>query len=300
MSQEQTETLFQEEPAKSHDRREEMRLPSDFRLGSYLGEEALLKALPELEDFRKVAHWLAQRFWSEGIAGNMSLRLSKLTSHLQDQELPQPLHKEDLLRSYPKLAGQFLAITGTGSRMRELGLTLRGKLGIIRINDSGDGFESYWGARHPSSELPAHLGIHNMLVSQKPQYRAVVHTHPTTTVTLSHIPELRSSKALNQTLFRLHPETRILIPEGIVYLDFDVPGSYSLGELTARGLESSRLVVWAHHGVVSVGENLLRAFDWVELVEKAATIYWRSRAMGIQPAGIPEEGLKKTVEAFKN
>ena len=88
------------------------------------------------------------------------------------------------------------------------------------------------------------------------------------------------------------------MPEGIVYLDYDVPGSYTLGDRTAEALRTKHLVVWEHHGVVALGENLALAFDRVEIIEKAATIYHELRSMGVEPAGIRDEDMKRTREAF--
>jgi len=252
----------------------------------FFSEERILKLLPELGQFKKVAYWLAHRFWSEGIAGNMSLRLDTIPARLGEYDF-EPIHRQDLRKSYPNLAGRFLAITGTGRRMRDLGFNLKENVGIIRIVEEGGAFETLWGAKFPSSELPAHLGIHNMLVAEREELRAVVHTHPTRLVSLTHSRAFRSSEDFNTQLYRLHPEVGILMPEGINYLDFDVPGSYSLGDHTAEALQERRLVVWANHGVVSVGETLGRAFDWIEVMEKAAEIYWTVQAMGENPRGIP-------------
>jgi len=270
-----------------HGRGRKTTFPPDIELTSYLSEEKVVKQLPELEEFKKISYWLARRFWSEANAGNMSLRLDALSRYLEEQKL-ESIYQGRLSRSYPKLAGMLIAITGTGRRMRDTFFSLKENIGIIRIVEDGDSYETIWGCQKPTSELPSHLGIHNMLVSERKEHRAVLHTHPTTMVSLTHLPELQDSETLNSVLYSLHPETRMLMPEGIVYLDYDVPGSYSLGDRTAGALRTSRLAVWEHHGVVAVGESLDRAFDRVELIEKAAEIYWNIRAMGVEAEGIDE------------
>ena len=273
-------------------RRIESTFPPDLELTSYLSEEKVIKQLPELEEFKKISYWLARRFWSEANAGNMSLRLDALSRYLEEQKF-EPIYQGKLSRSYPNLTGMLIAITGTGRRMRDTFFSLKENIGIIRIVEDGDSYETIWGCQKPSSELPSHLGIHNMLASKRREQRAVLHTHPTTMVTLSHLPELQDSAKLNRALYKLHPETRILMPEGIVYLDYDVPGSYSLGDRTAEALRASRLVVWEHHGVVAIGESLTRAFDRVELIEKAAEIYWNIKAMGAEAGGIGDENMRR-------
>ena len=267
-----------------HGRRVGATFPPDFDLTSYLPEEKVIKQLPELEEFKKISYWLAHRFWSEANAGNMSLRLDALSAFLSGQKL-EPIYTKELTKSYPNLAGMLIAITGTRKRMRDTSLSLKETIGIVRIGEDGDVYETVWGSKEASTELPAHLGIHNMLVQERSEYRAVLHTHPTTIVSLTQLPNLQNSETLNSVLYNLHPETRMLMPEGIVYLDYDVPGSYSLGDRTAEALRTSRLVVWAYHGVVAIGESLDRAFDRVELIEKAAEIYWNIRAMGAEAGG---------------
>ncbi len=272
-------------------------IPQASPITSYMGEEKLLKMLPDLEEFKTISYWLAHRLWSEANAGNMSLRLDEFSEKFRDVTL-EPIHTGPLGREYPELDGILIAITGTTKRMRNTAFKLKGNIGIIRIVEHGTAYETIWGSHIPTSELPAHLGIHQYLVQHKPNLRGIVHTHPTKTIALTHLVSLQDSKAFNTTLYKLHPETWILIPEGICYLNYDIPGSLSLGERTARSLEQSSLIVWANHGVVAVGENLGKAFDRIEVIEKAAEIYWQLRAMGEWPAGIGDKDIERTKEAF--
>ncbi|HID71276.1 MAG TPA: rhamnulose-1-phosphate aldolase [Thermoplasmata archaeon] len=238
---------------------------------------------PFFEEFRKVAHWLSLRGWAEANAGNMSLRL-------HEKNIPSPLssiYKEELKRAYPHLKGKFLAITGARKRMRDIALgDFVENISIIRICENGKSYETYFGPEKPTSELPTHLEIHSKLVALGKKERAVVHTHPTKLVALSHTKAFSSAEGYLNILFKLHPETSILLAEGVAYLDYQLPGSYELGKKTAEAITTKKLVIWQHHGVVAIGESLSRSLDRIELLEKAAEIYFLVRAVGEEPKGI--------------
>ena len=93
---------------------------------------------------------------------------------------------------------------------------------------------------------------------------------------------------LHDVLFRMHPETAVFLPEGLEFIPFQVPGTDDLGDATADAFRKKKVVLWEKHGVVSAGEDLRRALDWIEILEKAADIYWRTggRAEGLKPGDV--------------
>jgi rhamnulose-1-phosphate aldolase len=54
------------------------------------------------------------------------------------------------------------------------------------------------------------------------------------------------------------------------------PGSPQLAAATGAALRTSRVVVWARHGVLVAADGPDEAFDLVHMVEKAASICLRA------------------------
>ncbi len=242
----------------------------------------------------RIAGWIYSKGWAEANAGNISVRVDRTDDIPIDpqgppRELPFPMRELD---------GARFLISGTGRRMREAAETPDQYVGLIRIVDGGTRYRLLWGAGPATSELPAHLGIHAMAARARPRIRAVIHTHPTDIIALSHLPDLQDEKALNDILFRLHPETRVHLPGRIARIPYNIPGSAELGLATAAALRFHDVVLWCLHGVVAVADRLDRALDRIEVLEKAAAIYIRARSTGARPVGMTDEQIEATLAAF--
>jgi len=254
-----------------------------------------IATLPEIKELQDVSCWLAQRGWAEAGSGNISYRLETVP----DIDItPEETIVKDMPFMAPQLRGTHLLITTSGSRMREMFSNVDENICLIRIGKLGKQYSILYGTKEMSSELPTHLMVHAMLMKHRPEFRAVLHTQPPRIIGLTHLPEFRESKRLVDILFRMHPETRVLFPEKIGVVSFHVPGSNELGQRTARLLKEHRLVIWNMHGVVSIGRNLAEALDHVELIEKAAEIYWTVRTMGVEPEGMTNEQISETLSFF--
>lgn len=246
---------------------------------------------PEVLRIMRVARWLADRGWAEANAGNMSVRLSEST-HLS--EGAKPSMEVSLRKPFPSLESQNFLITSTGSRARDIPANPENNLGLLKIIDKGDKYSCRWGTAPPTSEFPAHLAVHEMCMDKRPEIRAILHTHPPYLVAMSHMPEMQAAGALNKALRAMHPEVGILIPDGIMTMDYRIPGSVELGEATRDVLINCNLAVWPMHGVVSIAPDLDVALDQVEIVEKAARIYHLLRSTGCETAGLSDEQIARS------
>ena len=126
--------------------------------------------------------------------------------------------------------------------------------------------------------------------------RVVMHTHPTNTIAMSLIHSL-TERDFTRTLWQMQTESIVVFPEGVSVLPWMVCGTNDIGIATAEKLRTSRLCVWAAHGIYGVGRDLDEAFGLIETVEKAAQLYMLSVNAGIKN-GITDEQLKDLAAVF--
>lgn len=74
-------------------------------------------------------------------------------------------------------------------------------------------------------------------------------------------------------------------------------GTNEIGEATAEKMKTSRLVVWAQHGIYGAGKDLDETFGLIETAEKAAEIYMKIAHLPLKNT-ISDEALRKLVEHF--
>jgi len=251
--------------------------------------------VPELEELQRVAYWLAQRFWSEANAGNISVRLTDLPADITQREGGPPIQ---MPIAFPELSGQHFLVTGTGKRMRDIIQDLEGNIGLIRILPGGEAYTCLWGVSRVTSEFPAHSAIQQVLLAERPDHRAIVHTHPPGLAALTHLAQFEDAEALSDVLFRMHPETSYFLFRQLAYLPYRVPGSIELGRATAEVLRTCKATLWDKHGVVAIGETMSRALDWIEILEKAAQIYWLVASSGQQPVGLTDQQIEAMLKAY--
>ena len=255
----------------------------------------LIESIPELEDASQVCHWLASWKWSEAAGGNFSVRIDKLPENIHNFSGKTP---QSLPRAVPVLSGTYMLLTGKGARARDIASKVEEGVGLYWILQGGEEFVSLWGNNEPTSELHAHLAIHEMLLEVRPTHRAILHTHPANLIALTHIPEMRDASQLSDLLLRMQSEARIHLPQGLAYIHFNLPGSHALGETTSQALREANVALWHMHGAIATGESISQALDYLEIVDKAAQIYWRLVSSGIEPSGMTDEHLRLSLEHF--
>ena len=236
---------------------------------------------------------LWQKGWAEKNAGNISVNISEFIIEKENTNL---FHYFSLNKCYPILSGQYLLVTSTGSRMRDIIKNPEASACIIKVSDDGNGY--YLLSDHnidlkPTSELPTHLAIHELLIENGSKEKAIVHTHPNTLIALSHIVEYKNEANLNKLLWSMHSETYMMLPRGAGFISYSTPGSDELASKTFREFAYHKVLIWEKHGCIAIGKDVFEAFDLIDIVSKSAEIFFTCRNAGFIPEGITDRQLEK-------
>ncbi len=243
--------------------------------------------------------WL--RGWAENGAGNMSVRVDPCLFRGR-KDVRAESSWMDLESGVSQMAGAHLLMTARGSLFRCLGESPRQGIGVIEIDDQGMRYRVVWGYEPhgaPSSEMQTHLAVHAVrgLRNREAMGPAVVHAHAPNLVALTCALGL-NTRSLTRLLWSLHAECVALFPEGIEVAPWRLPGSVDLSDVTARALETRRMVVWPFHGVVAVGRTPDEAMGLMETGEKAAELYLKASMVGGPQAVLTAEDLEAIAERF--
>ena len=167
------------------------------------------KALREIIlETSEIAGYLWQRGWAERNASNISINITDIFPEAITEYISFPFYT--LPVSYPKLAGSYFLVTGTGKRMRDLARKPMQNLLIIKLNEGANG---YWIISQkkeqenflPTSELATHLGIHQIVAERGSTEKVVMHTHAHELVSLTLAKEFCDQDTLNRLLWSMHP-----------------------------------------------------------------------------------------------
>lgn len=119
----------------------------------------------------------------------------------------------------------------------------------------------------PSMETGMHLQIYEA----RSDIKAIVHAHPVYATAYSI-----TEKEIN---CNLSGEARAVIGD-LQYAEYELMGTKYLAKAVARALSNGSVVLMKNHGVVAVGENLLQAFDRLEVLEATAKISFITEMLG--------------------
>jgi L-fuculose-phosphate aldolase len=108
----------------------------------------------------------------------------------------------------------------------------------------------------PSIESEMHISIYN-----KKDVRAIVHAHPTFATAFTAMK--------NKININLTAEARAILKEP-VFVPYALMGTKKLAELVSKYIDKSDILLLENHGILTVGKNLLQAFDKIEVLENAA------------------------------
>jgi rhamnulose-1-phosphate aldolase len=242
------------------------------------------------------ARCLWEKGWAERNAGNISVNVTEFLSAEEMSSLFGMGSPESFQGTRYTLGDQVIVVTTAGSRMRDLAKDPRKHLCVLKIDNDGSGYRNLSADNgKPTSELPTHLSVHEMLVRTGSAARALVHTHCTELIALTQIRELCSTEKLNRLLWCMHPETILFVPEGLGFIPFEVPGTTGIAGGTVTVLEKHPVALWEKHGVLATGTTVADAFDTIDLLAKSARIYFMVKSAGYEPEGLTEDQLKKLV-----
>ncbi|HUS85932.1 MAG TPA: rhamnulose-1-phosphate aldolase [Bacteroidales bacterium] len=243
----------------------------------------------------EVARFLWQRGWAERNAGNISVNLNDILTDDIPRFADYPYFK--LQTGYPELSRTCLFVTGTGKRMRNLADKPVKNALMIRIDDEGVGYYIISGKKNsainlmPTSELPTHLSIHQMIRQRGTDEKVVIHTHASELIALTQVREFCDEKRLNNLFWGMHPETKVFVPKGVGYVPYITPGSIKIAAKTLRALENHDVALWEKHGVFSIGADVIETFDVIDILVKSAKIFFMCRNAGLEPEGLTAEQL---------
>jgi rhamnulose-1-phosphate aldolase len=254
-------------------------------------------------DTAEIAGYLWQRGWAERNASNISVNITGIFRQEISEHNTFPFYP--LPMSYPKLAGTCFLVTGTGKRMRDLAHKPMKNALILKINEEANGYHIISQKMDedkfmPTSELPTHLGIHQMIAERGSSEKVVMHTHAHELVTLTHAKEFCDQKILNKLLWSMHPETVIFVPQGVGFVPYILPGSVEIAIKTVKSLQEHNVVVWEKHGVLAIGKSVADTFDVIDILAKSAGIFFLCRSANIVPDSFTDEQLAELRKLAEN
>ena len=247
----------------------------------------------------EAAGYLWQKGWAERNGGNITVNI---TEYVDDgiRNMPAISVVFPIGFTLPNLKGCYFFCKGTQKRMRDLARRPMENGSVIRILDDCAHYEIIADeAVKPTSELPSHLSVHNYLIGKGSTYRASLHTHPIELVAMSHNPEFLKKDVLTRLLWSMIPETKAFAPRGLGIVPYMMPSSNELAEETIRSIDDNYdVVMWEKHGVFAVEDDIMKAFDQVDVLNKSANIYMCARSMGFVPDGMTADQMQELSTVF--
>jgi len=264
---------------------------------------SILTNRPELErqigEVAEVAGYLWQKGWAERNGGNITVNI---TDAIDDEirNLPSISGVTPIGRTLPHLKSCYFFCKGTNLRMRDLARRPMENGSVIRILDDCSSYVIVADKPvRPTSESASHLSIHNYLIGKGSNYKAVLHTHPTDLIAMTHHPTFLKKDVLTHLLWSMIPETRVFCPRGLGIVPYALPGSFELADATIRELDEYDAVMWEKHGICAVGETAMEVFDRIDTLSKSAQIYLTAKAMGFDPEGMTGGQMEEMKAVFK-
>ena len=253
-----------------------------------------------IDQVAEVAGYLWQKGWAERNGGNIVVNVTNQLSTFNYSQLSTLNSQLPIGTTLPHLKGCYFFCKGTNRRMRDLARWPMDNGSVIRITDDCAHYEIIADKPvKPTSELPSHLSVHNYLISKGSPYKASLHTHPIELVAMTHHRPFLEKDVLTKILWSMIPETRAFCPKGLGIVPYLLPSSVELGEATLKTLdEGYDVVMWEKHGVFAVDNDIMSAFDQVDVLNKAAQIYMSARNMGFEPEGMSEAQMKELADVF--
>ena len=239
---------------------------------------------------------------SEGAAGNISICIGWSVEVRRRFPLSRSI---ELPSAVPALAGHVVLVTGSGRRLHDIHADPAANLAAVVVAPGGTTGEMHTAPgclfTQPTTEFNSHLAVHADQVARTgTNLHAVIHAQPPHLTYLSHIPEYRDEKLLNQRLLRWEPETIVNLPRGIGVLRFILPGSPALMEATVASMRGHRVVLWSKHGVMARSSvSATRAADRVEYAETAARYEYMNLVNHERAEGLTRAELVSVVDAFQ-
>lgn len=235
--------------------------------------------------------------WHERNGGNLTYRMT-----IEEVEACRPyFHDGEMIMmsvSDETLANEYFITTGSGKYMRNVILNPSDNIGIVHINEKGDGYRIVWGLNNakPTSEFFSHYLNHCVRYKINNENRVIYHAHPANITALTYHLDL-TDKAFTKALWTSETECPVVFPQGVGVVEWMVPGGADIAYATSEKMKEYPAVVWAYHGLFVCGKDFDEAFGLMHTIEKAAQIYNLASINGIRHT-ITDENLRAIAKAF--
>jgi ribulose-5-phosphate 4-epimerase/fuculose-1-phosphate aldolase len=134
------------------------------------------------------------------------------------------------------------------------------------------------GRLEPSSETPVHLSVYRV----RPDVFGIVHTEPVYT------------NCFGAVGMPIEPVVVALVVDiggAVPIMPFMPSGSSAFGDEMVRVMGDRNGVVWANHGLLTIGATLDQAFRRTVIIENVAQIYYLTLGLGKTPVLIDRSML---------
>lgn len=232
---------------------------------------------PFIKEMCEATRNLWNNGWAERNGGNISYRLDEAEVQFY-LDTDRVLDEVELGFEIPELAEMIFLVSGSGKYFKNVWQNPADNLVILKVDAQGKKYQILWGLETggvPTSELASHLKCHAVRLRHDPEHRVILHTHSIAISAMTFVHDLDEDK-FTKSLWEMITECLVVFPDGVAVLPWMVAGTVELGEASAEKMESSRIVVWPHHGIMGAGQSMDDAFGLVETAEKAADIYMRA------------------------
>jgi rhamnulose-1-phosphate aldolase len=151
----------------------------------------------------------------------------------------------------------------------------------------------------PDDWYSSHFLLHQYIRQNNLPLTTFLHTHPPHLIALSQIEKYLHEDIINHLLITMHSEVKICIPDGVGVAPFRRPGSEELADVTVATLRKHHVLLWEKHGCAAVAADIAEAFDYIDIMEKAATIFLLCKSSGYLPQGLSDKQLAEISGKFK-
>ncbi len=206
-----------------------------------------------LDSIGDIGSLIWKRGWAEANAGNLSIRV------------------DDLLTARQREGKHWYLVSRSGSRYRQLQKDPMREL--LLVADDGQKCTVHGSSGSPTSEWHTHLALQRWFLEHTGSEKVILHAHPEPIVILGDLDIFADEALLNNTLAELLPELPLYLPEGIACCPSRPPGSEALAQQTLVCAPRSRAIIWQKHGILCCAPDPDAAFDLMEIVTKAVSVY---------------------------
>lgn len=241
--------------------------------------------------------------WHERNGGNLTYRLKR-----EEAEQCRPFFREPggwvkIGVAAENLAGEYFITTGSGKFFRNVALDPEHSIGIVEINEAGDGWRIVWGLEgggKPTSEFPSHFMNHSVRAAATDgACRVIYHAHPANLIALTYVLPL-TARDFTRALWQSATECPVVFPHGVGVVPWMVPGGTEIALATSGLMKEYAAAVWAHHGLFCSGPDFDTTFGLMHTIEKAAQIcvLALSAGQGKLRQTITSDNLRAIARAF--